>query len=123
MPTLLGNIALSDHLLLRGLLSWTRVQLDAKRTIDGVYLAEPSAPMQGGRTLTLDGSGGYFTVGQLKAILALQAQGQPVVLQHDQGSFTVWITGITSPEMYFWELSDFDNADEVSAQIELTETA
>lgn len=121
MSTMLGNIELSDHLLLRGLLSWPRVQLDAKRTIDGLYLAEPSAPMQGGRPLTLDGTGGHFTAGQIRAILALQAQGQPVQLQHVQGVFNVWITAIISPEFYFLDPSDFDDADEISAQIELTE--
>ena len=122
MPTMLGDIELSEHLRLRGLLDWSQVQLETKRTIDGLLLVDPTPPMRGGRPLTLDGSDGHFTVGQLKAVLELQAAGQPVVLQHHQGQFNVWITGVTGPEPWFLDAADYDDNDEIAAQIELMET-
>lgn len=121
MKTTLGDIELSEHLRLRGLLDWSPVVLDTKRTIDGLLLVDPSPPMQGGRALTLDGSDGHFTVGQLRAVLALQAAGQAVLLQHHQGAFNVFITGITGPELWFMDAADYDDNDEVAAQINLIE--
>lgn len=118
--TRLGNIELSPHLCLRGLLDWPQVQFDAKRTIDGLYLYEASPAMQGGRPLSLDGTGAHFTVGQLKAILALQAQGQPVDLVHHVGTFRVLITGITSSELWI-DYADYSDDDFVSATVELVE--
>lgn len=118
--TRLGNIELSPHLRLRGLLDWPRVQFDAKRSIDGLYLYESSPAMQGGRPLVLDGTGAHFTVGQLKAILALQAQGQPVELVHHVGSFRVLITNITSPELWI-DYADYSDTDYVSATVEMVE--
>lgn len=118
--TRLGNIELSPHLRLRGLLDWPRVQFDAKRSIDGLYLYEASPAMQGGRPLVLDGTGAHFTVGQLKAILALQAQGQPVELVHHVGSFWVLITNITSPDLWI-DYADYSDDDFVSASVEMVE--
>lgn len=118
--TRLGNIELSPHLRLRGLLDWPRVQFDAKRSIDGLYLYEASPAMQGGRPLTLDGTGAHFTVGQLRAILALQAQGQQVELVHHVGSFRVLITNITSPDLWI-DYADYSDDDFVSASVEMVE--
>ena len=122
MPTMLGDIELSDHLRLRGLLDWARVRLETKRTIDGLLLALPSAPMRGGRPLVLDGSEGHLTAGQIKRILELQARGEPVVLRHVQGAFNVWITGVVGPEPWFLDAADIDDDDEIAARIELLET-
>lgn len=125
MPTstMLGNLKLSEHLQLRGTLDWARVQIGTKRTIDGLLLVDPSPPMQGGRPLTLDGSEGHFTVGQLKAALELQAAGQPVSLRHHQGQFDVMITGVTGPELWFMDAADYDDNDEIAAQINLIEVS
>lgn len=118
--TRLGNIELSPHLRLRGLLDWPQVQFAAQRSIDGLYLYAASPAMQGGRPLTLDGSGAHFTVRQLRAILNLQAQGQPVELVHHVGSFRVLITNITSPELWI-DYADYSDTDYVSATVEMVE--
>ena len=118
---LLGPVELDADLSLRGLISWSAVQVTAKRTIDGLLVCHPDR-MQGGRPLTLDGSGGYFTVGQLRQVAELQSLGEPVLLQHHQGNFLVWILNIEGEDLWIDDV-DYADDDQVSAKILMMEAA
>lgn len=117
----LGPVELDADLALRGLINWCPVQVTAKRTVDGLLICHPDS-MQGGRPLTLDGSGGYFTVGQLRQAVALQALGEPVLLRHHQGNFMVWVLGIEGEDLWIDDV-DYADDDQVSAKILLMEVA
>ena len=118
---LLGQVELDPDLALRGLLNWNPVQVTAKRTIDGLLICDTDS-MQGGRPLTLDGSGGYFTVGQLRQVAELQSLGEPVLLQHHQGNFLVWILNIEGEDLWIDDV-DYADDDQVSAKILMMEAA
>lgn len=117
--TWLGDIELSPHLRLRGRHEWCVVEIEEKRTIDGRHLWFTDGK-QGGRPLTLDGSDGHFTVGQLAAIRELQAAGQPVALTHHSGTYNVIIAGIEGVDLPI-DYADYKDADWASAQINLIE--
>lgn len=117
--TWLGEIELSPHLILRGQHEWRECNIEEKRTIDGLHLWFTDTA-RGGRPLTLDGSGGHFTVGELTRIRALQALGEPVVLTHHSGVYNVLIAGIEGVDPPI-DYADYNDADWVSAQINLIE--
>lgn len=117
--TWLGDLALSPHLRLRGPHEWVSVNIEEKRTLDGRHLWFTDTA-RGGRPLVLDGSGGHFTVGELAAIRALQARGEPVTLTHHSGVYQVLIRDIEGVDLPI-DYADYKDADWVSAQINLIE--
>ena len=92
MSVTLGGIALGvaygDELALRGLRADT-VAIETQRSEGGV-LQVLVAPMEGGRSLELEG---VLTIAQVDAVLALSSSGSPVALVHPQFSGQVLITG------------------------------
>ena len=82
--TFLGDLELSPELVLSGQHEWCAASIAQKRTIDGrhIWFADTA---QGGLPLRLEGQPGYFTVGELARIRALQAQARPVLLRHHSG--------------------------------------
>ena len=117
--TYLGTLELSPHLRLRGRHDWCAVNIEEKRTIDGMHLWFTDRKT-GGRPLILDGEGGHFTVGELAAIRALQAAGQPVTLTHHSGTYTVLIAGIEGVDLPI-DYADYNDNDWATAQINLIE--
>lgn len=99
----LGDIPLSDHLILDGLEAAPPVAAQQRRTISGRAVVRVD-PLVGGRVLALKGEH-HFTLGQLLAIQDLAAAGQLVQLVHHRGTYTVLITGIADP------VASFDHAD------------
>lgn len=116
---LLGPVELDPDVALRGALSWSTVQITPKRTIDGLLLCSADR-MLGGRPLSLDGSGGYFTVGQLRQVRQLQERAEPVLLQHHQGNFMVWILAVDGEDLWIDDV-DYADEDQVSAKILMVE--
>jgi hypothetical protein len=90
MATLLGAVSLSDHLVLSGLETAPDLVVSQKRTLAGRSILQ-SAPISGGRTITLSGER-HYTLADVQAVKALATLGQPVALVHHRGTFQVLIT-------------------------------
>ena len=119
--TLLGNLVLSPHLILRQIIETGRVTWEDKRTLGGMLISR-HAIGQGGRKWLLDGEGNHFTVGQIRAIRQLMDAAQLVQLDHHIYSGIVRIDSIASFSMPF-DYADPQDDDWVSATVELTEIA
>jgi len=91
MTVTLGAITLSDNLVLSGLESSADIVINQRRTLSGNSVVQ-TGPMIGGRTLTLQGED-HFTLSQIQAVKAMATLGQPVILKHHRGTFTVLIIG------------------------------
>ena len=89
--TILGGITLSDDLVLSGLEDAVPVVVNQRRTVEGISILTVGANV-GGRLLKLSGDK-HFTLTQIVAIQGVAALGQPVLLSHHRGDFTVMITG------------------------------
>lgn len=92
MPVKLGDIILSNELLLDGLEEAPDVAVIQKRTVVGRSIVRVD-PTPGGRQLTLSGEN-HVTLEQITAIKQLAALGQLVRLEHHRGSFNVYIIGV-----------------------------
>jgi hypothetical protein len=88
MATLLGTVSLSDHLVLSGLEQAPDLAYQQRRTIGGRSVVH-TAPVAGGRVLTLSGER-HFTLAEIEAVKAMPA-GVPVTLVHHRGTFQVVI--------------------------------
>lgn len=117
--TFLGDLELSPELVLSGQHEWCAASIAQKRTIDGRHLWFADTA-QGGRPLRLEGQPGYFTVGELARIRALQAQARPVLLRHHSGVYRVLIAGIEGVDL-LPDYADYRDDDWVSATINLIE--
>lgn len=91
MPVTLGALTLSEDLVLDGL-DAAPVRVNQRRTLAGRSVTQ-SAPMPGGRTLTLSGEH-HWTYDLAAAIRALSGIGQPVTLNHHRATLQVLIVGI-----------------------------
>lgn len=89
--TQLGSVTLSDDLVLSGLETAPDIAVNQRRTLAGESVIQ-TAPITGGRTLTLAGEN-HFTLQQIQDVKALAAAGQSVTLTHHRGTFSVLITG------------------------------
>ena len=117
--TLLGNLVLSPHLILRQILETGNVTWEDKRTLGGRFVSRPAVG-RAGRKWLLDGEGNHFTVGQIRAIRQLMDTAQPVQLEHHIYSGMVRIDSIASFSMPI-DYADPQDDDWVSATIALTE--
>jgi len=90
--TTLGSVTLSDHLILSGLETAPDIVVNQRRTVGGESVVQ-TAPVSGGRSLTLAGEN-HYTLQQIQDVKALAAIGSPVTLVHDRGTFTVLISDL-----------------------------
>lgn len=104
----LGNIVLSDDLMLMGIDNQKSVKVRQTRTITGESFITVAKNI-GGRTLALVGEFD-FTLDIVNQINTLGASGGKVTLIHPRGIFTVIITGVVftpatknpEPELAEW---------------------
>lgn len=98
MTVQIGNIVLSDHLRLRGILTAPTRAVQPYISFDGT-VDVLSLPAQSKRMLVIEavrnGSKieGYFTRTQIEGMRSIADAGQATTLIHDRGTFTVLITG------------------------------
>ena len=97
----LGGLVLSSNLLLRGLRS-APVAVDVQRSDEGVAQILV-APLEGGRSLSLEGD---FTFAQVEQIRVMSRNCLPVQLIHPRGTFQVLITDLS-------DLADWDEHVEI----------
>ena len=93
MTVTLGDITLSDSIVLDGLENSPVIAQSARRTLGGRMVLQVGATLSGGRILTLSGDN-HWTLGQASAIRDIAALGQNVSLVHHRGTFTVLIVQI-----------------------------
>lgn len=117
--TLLGNVQLSPHAILRGLYDQPRVTWEDKRTLGGVLVSRPATAIRG-RDLVLDLSGGHTTVAELLQVQALIDAAQPVQLVHHVWTGLVRVNSISSASLPI-DFADYAPDDWASAEIHLTE--
>lgn len=117
MATMLGGIALSDNLIIKGLIGEDETAVSSRRTITGRLLYRVDSRPKG-RTLTLIGKN-HFRRGQLAALKPVKDQGLPVTLSHRLGTFTVLIVAL--PEESQIEFCDPDANIMMSGEIKLLE--
>ena len=86
----LGNVTLSDHLILDGLETAPMVAHSQRRTLTGESVVQ-AAPMVGGRALSLR-SENHLTLEQINQVRDLA--GQVVSLVHHRGTFSVLVISI-----------------------------
>ena len=94
MSVFLGDLELSDHLILKGLESAPGVAYSARRTLGGRMVVQVGATLSSGRTLALV-SENHFTLAQILAIKNIESAGLPVTLVHHRGTFTVMVVEVT----------------------------
>ncbi len=94
----IGNVVLSDHLLLPGIKNISTRATSTRYTMSpgGSRAVVQSFAMPTGQSITLvdDGNYGLFTGAQVDAINAYKASGAIVPLIHHQGSWQVIVTEV-----------------------------
>jgi len=114
----LGGITLSDHLALRGLDDRPVIAQNVLPTLMGGVVVQQLA-IAGGQPLSLvaDETGGSITYKQAEDVRGLQTSGDPVVLSHPRGSYTVMIEAVVWRPLVEWV--DVQDDDEGFGSIDL----
>jgi hypothetical protein len=92
MSIQLGDLELSDHLILVGLDSSTMRATQISRSIYGVAIYNNGVALMGGIELSLL-SQNHIYYDQLQALRLLEETGEAVSLVHPRGTYRVRITG------------------------------
>lgn len=105
MSNTLGGIPISDNMYLKGVEQGPSVMTSQVRTMDGISYVS-ATPIEGGRALTLgsttqnSATQGFWCLGVIREIKALEKLGQPVLLEYQGTSYNVLITGTSSLEQF-----------------------